>query len=272
MRNRSSCTDESTPNSSQVPQWALYGAAGIALVGAAGFTYYATIAESEALKKVKLTKEQRGRYAELMRRTGSPDPGAELDRIRLMFAKALPDDAEEPKIPLGAARIEIETDEGHNFFFPGNFFDRNADGIMDFGEFLVAYVILSEFFRPEMRPRTDVQKVVFAAMDEDCNGSIDKTELSHFMNMAMALGLVHGFSDTKAAVDHYLAMFDSNGDGRVDFGEFCALEKKALDYSRLMRNRAEFIAQEEAELRGLIHSRTRTAVRHQTSSGNTFVK
>lgn len=254
MANNQTQCDQS--EKSNVPTWALYGTGAVALLGAAGLTYYATIAESASLARVKLTKADRAHYTELLRRTGTANPSSELDRVRNQFAKALADDAEEPVLSLGSAKITVETDEGHHYTFPGTFFDRNGDGKMDFGEFLVAYVIVSEFFRSEMRSRSDVQKVMFAAMDEDANGAIDKNELSHFMHTAMALGLVHGFKSTKEATQHYLSMFDANGDGMLEFSEFCLLEKKALDYSRLHRNRAELQRADHDLQLGLVHSRT----------------
>jgi len=255
------CEDNKTKCDSSVPTWAVYGAAGATMVGVAGLAYWATCVESAELAKVKLSKEDRAHYVTLLRRSGEPNPDATISKLRADFAKQIAPDQEEPFIRIGHSEyVHIPTDEGEELRFPGPFFDRNADGKLDFGEYVIAYVIISEFFRSTLRSRTDIQKVMFAVMDEDGNGTIDKDELSHFMHVAMELQLVRGFKDSKTAVKHWMSMFDANGDGQIDFGEFCQLETKALDYSNLRRQRAELVARHNAKVRGLRHTNVQTSV------------
>ena len=66
-------------------------------------------------------------------------------------------------------------------------------------------------------------KAVFQLFDSEVNdGNITKPEMLRFMNQI-------GVSPSKAEMDEFFNMFDSNGNGMIDFPEFLSLITKQLE-------------------------------------------
>jgi len=178
-------------------QMKLYGAVGATVAATTAIVYWGFIKESADVTRVTMTPKERQAYLTRIARAGSDNPDRELDNVRAQFGKALRL-VEGSEIPLkGNSQIEFHTDEGTKFSFPGNFFDANEDKKLDFSEFLVAYMIISEFFRAQLRSRKDIQKVMFVAMDKDGNGSISLPELTQFIHVAACLGVTRNTSTPK---------------------------------------------------------------------------
>ena len=149
---------------------------------------------------------------------------------------------------------------------PGAFFDSNNDKQIDFSEFIVAYVISSEFFRKEIRRRKDIQAVLFNVMDKNGNGTVDLQELTMFIHIATALGLAKlgkNTPTTQQFAKEWMKSFDTNGDGSIDFDEFCALEQRAISYHALMKNRKEL-------LQDNVHNQYRKIRERTIRSGNAY--
>jgi len=246
LRSSSECKGETT-------EYTGYAMAGAVVVAGAGLAYWACQQESSDLKRVPMTPQERQHYMQLLERTGSSNAASELNAVRAQFAKALEPDAVTPTVHLSGKSIGLTTDEGILLQLPGLYFDRNEDGSLDFGEFLAAYVITSEFFRPTLRDRKDIQAVVFAVMDENCDGSINSSELSHFIHIAACLGLITDVADVNEATEYYMKMFDTNNDGEISFQEFVMLEQKAVNYSAIEENRTDLMTEDREEIFKKLH-------------------
>merc|ERR1712196_174190 len=128
----------------------------------------------------------------------------------------------------------------------GTFFDSNEDGKLSFSEFLVAYIITSEFFRKQLRSRRDIQTVMFAAMDTDGSGTVSLPELTQFIHIGACLGVARNTSTPKQVAAEWMAKFDTDNNGEIDFKEFCALEQRAISYHGLTKSRSEYLKMKQS--------------------------
>lgn len=92
--------------------------------------------------------------------------------------------------------------------------DTNADGVLQFEEFVVLYNAVCSALRPTPGGGGDeaTLKAIFSKLDSNGNGNLEKSEL---------LAATKKFGDD--AVAEVLAKkLDLNSDGQIDFAEFCA--------------------------------------------------
>lgn len=86
--------------------------------------------------------------------------------------------------------------------------DANGSGAIDFTEFCVATVNHKKLLSEEKL------KQVFEMFDEDGSGAIDRDEIKKFFSMADA---------DEAFINEMIDEVDQNGDGEIQFDEFCAM-------------------------------------------------
>ena len=92
--------------------------------------------------------------------------------------------------------------------------DVDNSGTLDYSEFVAA---CGHFC---MLGKREILQFCFYIFDKDKNGYIEEDELQALVDVLQG---VDSYSNTKQAM---LGAFDADGDGKMDFNEFCALNKK----------------------------------------------
>ena len=75
--------------------------------------------------------------------------------------------------------------------------------------------------------KSDILKFCFYIFDKDKNGNIEEDELHTLVEVLQSAGQGQFYSNTKQAL---MGAFDEDGDGKMNFPEFCALHKKYRKY------------------------------------------
>ena len=76
--------------------------------------------------------------------------------------------------------------------------------------------------------KPDILKFCFYIFDKDKNGNIEEDELHTLVEVLQSSGQGQFYSNTKQAL---MGAFDEDGDGKMNFPEFCALHKKYVSHS-----------------------------------------
>ena len=120
-------------------------------------------------------------------------------------------------------------------------FDVNSDGVVDFVEFMVAFIILSEGEPDEVLGK------LFNLFDVDQNGTITKKEMARLVKDMY--GLLKKDDPNVNAIDFIakstFAEMDKDEDGKITTEEFIAACLGEQDFSKMLANKAIDIFMEE---------------------------
>ena len=163
------------------------------------------LSESSGLEKAKII--------EMFNSFISENPSGKMRRkdFKELMSKALPQK--------NASKMEK-----HVF----RIYDSNGDGQIDFGEFMMAFHIMSS------GTHVEVLRKIFRVFDVNCDGSITKKEMNKLVGDMFQLLRREdpNISDQEKVVKNAFTEMDQNGDGKITEEEFV---KACLDQKEISK-------------------------------------